>query len=191
MLHSHSATNAAGRHTAMLLHDIPEVKLLNNGDPTHLLGGCLDLTFGSRQLAAGATWETHPHLVSDHFAVITTFNINRPPTVVLPPRWDVKRANWKVFQDYLHDWWSTYSLSEDCDTAEQELITVLIQAAECTIPKKSTGRTHKKDWWFYNDEVREQNHRINSFRKLYRRNPTAENRNTLRAIVQHARSLSL
>ena len=45
ILSSPSRTNEDGHHIAYLLDEYPEVALLNNGEPTHIRGGRLDLSF--------------------------------------------------------------------------------------------------------------------------------------------------
>ncbi|XP_076052833.1 uncharacterized protein LOC143032247 [Oratosquilla oratoria] len=101
MLHLPSPTNETGRHLAVLLEDIPHIRLLNTGEATHTRGRRLDLTLASSDLAAGATWQ------------------------------------------------------------------------------------------FYNEEVREHNHRVNIHRKLYKRRPTPTNLRLLQDVVARAREVSL
>ncbi|XP_050691123.1 uncharacterized protein LOC126982884 [Eriocheir sinensis] len=83
----------AGRHLASVLADVPGVALLNPGEPTHVAGGVLDLSFVSRPLDAGATWELHDHLASDHFATVITLPVAPPLTPPRPPRWNIHRAD--------------------------------------------------------------------------------------------------
>ena len=75
ILSSPSPTNEAGEHLCYILEEIPEIALLNNGQPTHMRGGRLDLTFLSTNLRPHATWQVHPTLMSDHFATNTKIEL--------------------------------------------------------------------------------------------------------------------
>ena len=66
---SPAGNNESGEHLASALGDFPDMCLLNNGQPTHVRGGRLDLSFISLPIRHLATWNVHPTLTSDHFAV--------------------------------------------------------------------------------------------------------------------------
>ena len=85
-------TDAAGRHIHYTLEGHPTVALLNTGVPTHIRGGRLDLTFTSTVLATDADWRLHPTLTSDHYAIITTLQVNRPTIPLPPPKWNLKKS---------------------------------------------------------------------------------------------------
>lgn len=62
ILSSRSETNRAGRHLATLLEGLVGVKLLNNGEPTHIQGNILDLTlFSSYCLGGRGDLDGPPH----------------------------------------------------------------------------------------------------------------------------------
>ncbi|KAG0713960.1 putative RNA-directed DNA polymerase from transposon X-element [Chionoecetes opilio] len=191
LLQSVSPTNAAGRHLAAVLEEVPEVALLNSGEPTHVRGGRLDLTLVSRGLTPGASWRVHPTLTSDHYAVTTTLRIALllPPRHP-PPRWNVHRADWVKFQAVLDEWWARYEPPDDLDQRERDLTAAIERAAEAAIPRKVPGRHRRDNWWFYNEEVREQNHLVNIHRKLYRMRPTPTNLELLKEVVRHAREVT-
>ena len=190
VLHSVSPTNTTGRHLAALLTEVPNVVLLNTGEPTHILGGRLDLTLVSGDLAPGATWQLHPTLTSDHYAAVTTLAVS-PPAPPLPlPRWNVRRADWVAFQAALDQWWGTYTPPADLDQRERDLTAAIERAADAAIPRSTPGRGRRRDWWFYTEEVREHNHRVNVHRKMYRRWPTPLNLELLREVVARARQVS-
>ena len=48
--------------------------IINNGWPTHIGGGTIDLTISSQSLVADK-YEVLPTIGSDHFPIETTFNI--------------------------------------------------------------------------------------------------------------------
>ena len=78
--------DAAGRHIAAMLHEYPEVRLLNLKEATHEKGGALDLMVVSSPISTRATWRVHSHLYSDHFAVIAEVNAHAPPPPPFTPR---------------------------------------------------------------------------------------------------------
>ena len=60
-LESPGPCNRMGIHIIQTLNEMPGVRLLNNGEPTHRDGGRLDLSFISEELCEGSTWEVHPN----------------------------------------------------------------------------------------------------------------------------------
>ncbi|KAG7169759.1 RNA-directed DNA polymerase from mobile element jockey-like 1 [Homarus americanus] len=79
-INSTTRMNLDGRHLVELLTDVPEITLINTGEPTHILGGTLDLAFISTELVPVAQWEVDDELTSDHFATTTTLRME-----LLPP----------------------------------------------------------------------------------------------------------
>ncbi|KAG7169433.1 RNA-directed DNA polymerase from mobile element jockey-like 6, partial [Homarus americanus] len=78
-INSTTRMNLDGRHLVELLTDVPEISLINTGEPTHILGGTLDLTFISTELVPVAQWEMDDELTSDHFATTTTLRMELFP----------------------------------------------------------------------------------------------------------------
>ncbi|KAG7162995.1 RNA-directed DNA polymerase from mobile element jockey-like 46, partial [Homarus americanus] len=104
-INSTTRMNQDGHHLVELLTDVPEITLINTGEPTHILGGTLDLTFISTELVPVAQWEMDDELTSDHFATTITLRVELlPPPPRPPPRWNTKKANWKLYQDELQKW---------------------------------------------------------------------------------------
>ncbi|KAK8372172.1 hypothetical protein O3P69_011867 [Scylla paramamosain] len=167
--------------------NLPEVKLLNSKEPTHIAGGILDLTFISDTLLQEAKWGLHPHLSSDHFATCTTLNfpqLQRPAHV---PKWKIKEANWSSFRDAFQRNLNNIPSTDQLDEMEGRLVTALHQAADTAIPKTKPTTKNHKDNWYYNPEVREYNHRINQARKLHRLYKTDTTRQLLRAAINIAK----
>lgn len=183
-------TDPAGTHLNQLLEDLPAVSLLNTGEPTHIRGGRLDLTFTSDALAARANWVVHPTLTSDHFAILTSLMVDGPPIPLPLPRWDLKRADWPLFQKTVDNWWATYSPAEDLDARSAEFTGAITAAADKAIPKTKPGRVRHRKWWFYTEEVRRHNQRVNDARKIFKKNPTPETRTFLKEIVYRARQVA-
>ncbi|KAK4322166.1 hypothetical protein Pmani_007077 [Petrolisthes manimaculis] len=63
------------------------------------------------------------------------------------------------------------------------------KAAEKSIPRKRTGTRHR-NYWFYCDEIREQNRRIIKHRKLHRRNPSDKSLSLLQELIRHTKEIS-
>ncbi|KAG7176703.1 putative RNA-directed DNA polymerase from mobile element jockey-like 87, partial [Homarus americanus] len=146
--------NQDGHHLVELLTDVPEITLINTGEPTHILGGTLDLTFIS----------TEP-VISDHFATTTTLRVELlPPSPRPPPRWNTKKANWKLYQDELQKMRKQYQRQ-----------TLQIDTT------KTTGSTMTKS----ENRIAE-----SSFRRHLRQYPSPEGVKLLRAAVQHARQIT-
>ncbi|KAG7165289.1 RNA-directed DNA polymerase from mobile element jockey-like 19 [Homarus americanus] len=131
-INSTTRMNQDGHHLVELLTDVPEITLINTGEPTHILGGTLDFTFFSTELV--------PLL---------------PPPPRSPPIWNTKKANWKLYQDELQKWYSNSEPAEDIDQLNQDLTDAIQYAEEKAIPKTNTTNRHHKDYWFNNDEVTE------------------------------------
>ncbi|XP_076059544.1 uncharacterized protein LOC143036181 [Oratosquilla oratoria] len=163
----------------------------HRGGYPHPGGGRLDLTLASSDLAAGATWQVHPTLTSDHFATLTTLPVAPPAPSLPPPRWNIGRADWASFQASLDEWWAAYQPPVDLHQRERDLTAAIERAANAAIPRKAPSRRHRPNWWFYNEEVREHNHRVNIHRKLYKRRPNPTNLRLLQDVVARAREVSL
>ena len=190
LLCSLSNTNDAGNHIAQLLEDLPTVKLLNNGEPTHDRGGRLDLTFTSEVLAHGANWTTHSTLTSDHFAIQIEIQTTLLTIPLPPPKWNLRKANWGLFQAKMNDWWREYNPPMDLDEREEDFTAAITQAADVAIPKTTPARSNRKDWWFFSPEVQQINRRLSAARKLHRRNPCPETVSILRSVAHHKREIT-
>ena len=82
---SPAGNNESGEHLASVLGDFPDMCLLNNGQPTHVRGGRLDLSFISLPLRHLATWNVHATLTSDHFVVSLQLQTPQLPPMPPPP----------------------------------------------------------------------------------------------------------
>ena len=98
-LESPGPCNRTGIHILQTLDEMPGVRLLNNGEPTHRDGGRLDLSFITEELCGGSTWEVHPTLTSDHFAIQTSLMLSKmPPPPPPPKRWNHSKVDWPKFK---------------------------------------------------------------------------------------------
>ena len=185
-LNSVTSTNVAGTHIIQTLDETSGLTLLNNGEPTHINGGRLDLTFLSEVLTNKAHWEVHQTLTSDHFAVLTTLELQRlPPPPPPPKKWNHKKADWSKFKQAMDDWLQTYVPAEQADQLESDIVRALQHAADVSMPIVGNSKQHHKDHWYYCAEVKELNARINRVRKLFRKRRTDENYALLREVANH------
>ena len=189
-LGSRSPANEAGRHLTSLLDELEGIRLLNTGEPTHMLGNPLDLTLVSAPLAEEAAWSVHPTLTSDHFATVTKLAIPLPRLPPVPARWSFKRANWVTFRREVASWWEGYTPPEDVEDFDRDFTAALDRAATVAIPRVVRGRPPPKGWWFYGPRMREVNHRVNYLRRTFRRNRTDRNLQLLREAVLHQRQVA-
>ncbi|XP_050691579.1 uncharacterized protein LOC126983125 [Eriocheir sinensis] len=179
--------NRAGRHLASALEDVPGVALLNTGVPTHMAGGVLDLSFVSQPLAVGATWTLHPHLASDHFASVIALPVPPPVLPQRPPRWNLRRADWPRFRGAVARRLAATIRPDDLEAADERLVDAFTAAADESIPLLRPVAVIHRERWYYTEEVREANHRVNQARKLNRRVNTEATRGLLRAAVRRVR----
>ncbi|KAK3885412.1 hypothetical protein Pcinc_010371 [Petrolisthes cinctipes] len=95
------------------------------------------------------------------------------------------------FQASLDEWWADYQPPDDLHQQERDLTAAIQTAATTAIPMCTPSRRHQTDWWYYNDEVREHNHRVNLHRKLYKKRPNPSNLRLLQEVVARAWQVSL
>ena len=108
-LESPSPCNRTGIHIVQTLDEMPGVRLLNNGEPTHRDGGRLDLSFITEELCGGSTWEVPPTLTSDHFAVQTSLTLSKnasPSTAA--EKMESFKVDWPKFKRSINEWIAMY-----------------------------------------------------------------------------------
>ncbi len=180
--------NRDGHHLADVMANVPEATLLNTiGEPTHIQGGILDLSFASPHLSHGAKWELHDHLASDHFATTIKINCEKPSTPALVLRWNTKKADWPRFREEILHHLAQTEPGLTADDLEHRLVDAFHHAANKAIPKTKKPTHNYKDRWYYDQRVKEYNHRINQARKLNRTHNTKTTRELLRAAIRTAR----
>ena len=183
ILSSPTPNNETGAHIVHVLDNFQNIAIVNNGQPTHIRGGRLDLTFITATLRTLVTWSIHPTLMSDHFATVTEIEMPQlPPIPPPPPRWDLSTADWGIFQRELLHWAENYTLPDDINQLEQDLTNAFHRAADKAMRIKTPGNYTYKDSWYYCKEVRELKTTLNRVRKLHRRRPTPENLELLIAV---------
>lgn len=166
ILNSSSSTCENGEHIALMLEEFEEVTLLNNGRPTHIRGGRLDLTLITKPLRQFTQWEIHPTTMSDYFALSIRVQLPQlPPIPPPPPRWNQELADWTAFRGSLETWLRDYNPPDDIDQLELELVAAIQAAADQSMPKKNKGNYTYTDSWYYCPEVRSLKTRLNRARK--------------------------
>ena len=143
----------------------------------------MDLSFISLPLRHLATWNVHPTLTSDHFAVSLQLQTPQfPPMPPPPPKWNQDLANWVTFQRELEAWGAHYSPPDDIDLLETDLQEAIHRAANSSMPLRRPGKYTYKESWYYCPEVRELKARLNRVRKIFRRRRTPENLELLQTV---------
>ena len=185
ILSSTQPANEDGEHIAFLLEEIEGICLLNNGRPTHIRGGRLDLSFINTHLRGRTTWAIHPTITSDHFGITTKINIPKlPPPPPPPPKWNQSLANWTKFQNFLKQWSENYVPPEDTDLLEADIVLAFHNACKASMPKTKQPKYNYKDAWYYSPEVKKLKNRLNRVRKIFRKNPTDTNHGLLTEVTK-------
>ena len=178
--------NLPVRAIIQTLDEMPGVRLLHNGEPTHRDGGRLDVSFITEEPCGGSTWEVLPTLTSDSFAVQTSLTLSKmPPPPPPPKRWNHSKADWPKFKHSINDWIATYRPADDINQLEKDLVEALQNAADASIPVVVPTSHQHKDNWYYCPEIKELNAKMNRVRKIWRRNRTEENYELLKEVATH------
>lgn len=178
-----------GQHLQEQLINSTAVMLNEPNVPTSIYGSTLDLAIASPQVAAAAEWYQLDELTSDHIAtgIEITNSFKKTPDTHRPPRWIIEKANWTLFAEKLH----TLSLKNtnqalSLDQLLQSLSQDLNEAATAAIPL-----TKPKDFRgprsFLPPEAKQWTREISRLTKLFKANPTEQNKTELRAVQQEAR----
>ena len=182
-----NATCATGRTIADAAQDLNLV-ILNSGEPTHINGGCIDLTIVSSDLAHRTTWTVMDSVVSDHFGIWFNLHVPKPPSTTPLIRRNFKKADWTLYSSVLEQALQRTDLPHTSQQLNHTISTLMNSAADTAIPS-TKPLTRRKDAWYYNERVKEMKTRINQHTKLLKRHPTAENRAILRQVLNHAKTV--
>ena len=179
--------NRSGHHIAEAMANIPEARLLNSGEATHIAGGILDLSFVSQNSSSGRKMGNTPSPGKRPLRHL--HKTQHPPARKTNTHTQVEGQRSKLvpLQGHLPKEIANIPESNTIDEMEARLTTTFHQAADTAIPKtKPTNRNHK-DRWYYNADVKQYNHRINQARKLNRKHNTDTTRKLLCAAISIAR----
>lgn len=189
-LSSPRPSNAAGRHLLEMLTDPGGLHLINDVSvPTHIMNGRLDLSLVSTHFHSTSKWSLHPTLTSDHFAICIFIEVAAlPPPRLPPPAFNMRLANWSTFHATSEDLFESTQAPEVLEDQEQHIIQTILTAARSSIPLKKDHFISHRDHWIHGPRVKELNHRVNSARKAYRRDPNPQTRLYLQSVVRHVSS---
>ena len=169
------ANNAAGSSLNDQLVQLDTHILMNTPHvSTTVHDTVIDLSLVSNEMAANTYWSIYPGFVSDHLAVLLTIVNTRPPdSIPRPKRWLLELADWDKYKDELQERSAEMEWHGDLEVNEQQLVAVILQAAEIAIPK-STGAASNRPYWRNNHGVMLARRTYNVALKKYRRNPLPE-----------------
>lgn len=108
-----------------------------------------------------------------------------PPPPIQVEYWDIKRADWNLFQEVYEEAIHSQNEPEDLDDCEKNIITCLRFAADAAIPKKKMPHKRRKEYWFYNEEVKILNNNLNRLRRHYRKTRDPEDLNCMLIYRDH------
>ena len=171
--------------------------ILNDGSPTHVLGGSMDVTLVSKSLANRSSWEVDPEsLTSDHFGILLTIHwVQVPEDDPHRPKWVTSRADWDQYR------WNMETVLEDASpppadnlgAASEFVLHVLNAAADGAIPQV-TSKPKRADQWYLNERVLRAKEEVNYCRRRYAATRSLQNRrrlasanNFLRSVTKEAR----
>jgi len=183
--------NTTNRH-GLLIEQLmlsSDLYLLNTGHPTHFHTqtasfSCIDIALCSLNLAAELSWEVSSDLYgSDHFPAIL-WEVDSSTPMNRRPKFLIEKADWKAFKALTTIDIDDNDIPEDIDAMLEVFNSVVINAANSTIPK-STGKFKSKPvpWW--NQECKVANEKKKTALRKYqhtRSNNDKINYNRLRAI---------
>lgn len=84
----------------------------------------------------------------------------------------------------LDSWSETYTLPHNINDTERDLVRIFRSALEKACPVSYHGNRQYKDYWYYDDEVKELHARGNTARKQFKRHRSDDNRELLQAAVR-------
>ena len=130
------ANNAAGSSLNDQLVQLDTHILMNTPHvSTTVHDTVIDLSLVSNEMAANTYWSIYPVLVSDHLAVMLTIvNTRLPDSTTRPDRWLLELADWDKYIDELQDRSAEMEWHGDLEVNQQQLVAVILQAAEIAIP---------------------------------------------------------
>ena len=143
---SEEKTDTRGNMLAEWIDENPFI-LLNTGEPTHISTIAtfthIDITICSPDLAAEIDWEIYPDpMNSDHLPINIGTSIYT--TTEQLPKWNINKANWKLFQDNIDLSHNFESANDACKKVTENLI----KSAKIAIPQSSTAPKRPSAYWW-------------------------------------------
>ena len=137
--------------------------------PTTQYDTTIDLTIVHTSLAAISDWSIYENLISDHFPIMLTIQTGyTSPVATSNPKWCLHKADWEAFKLKLTELSTTIKLNGSIEEHAKGLTDILLQAAECCIPKTNPHKKKQK-YWCYNNEVKLTKWSLNRSLKMLRK----------------------
>jgi len=168
--------------------DLYNIMLLNTGEPTHINGGSIDLTFATPGIASKSTWLVSDKAMSDHFATITYIQIDKVPAPPRRERINLNKTDWDKYRKFMDEMLkSNLIIPDDLDNMEKYIVDIFIAATEKATPKFTKNcYSNMKNDKFQNVRTKEINNRVNQLIKNFRKNNSEENKKALRLMQEYA-----
>ena len=148
--------------------------------PTTTYNTTIDLAIIHCNIAAKANWDIYESFASDHFAIIISWYPGPLLERTLSqPKFQMNKADWPKFQEVINTELIGFQSSDDIDDYNQQLLHMLTNAAEQSIPKSTQGGAVKK-YWRYDLGVKCAKQDYNRANRHYRQNRTDDNKITMR-----------
>lgn len=157
---SHLWGSANTNSRGSLLEDVIlsyDLAILNTGAPTHFSTHCsftnVDLTLCSSSLFPMFSWYTLDCLHgSDHYPIITSFDINTPNTPTIPrAKFLIDQADWPKFQSSCCLLASRYPISTNVNKEAATIKKIILTAAHLSIPQTKRRKISRAVPWWNND----------------------------------------
>ena len=176
--------NRAGSHLSNWLAENDSFIVLNEGEPTHIQGGVLDLAIATIRTANNANWSVAPDVCSDHYGILITFNNINTGSVIMPrSRWNAGKADWHKFKNLLNDLNLNYPNENiSLEELDEEIIFEITNAANKAIPKINTTFRAYKPAAVSTPKITELKKLYNQALKEHKKFYTENTRATLREI---------
>jgi exonuclease III len=156
-LWGHPSSNSLGRMIEEIIDETDYV-VMNTGEPTHQNqhGGmsALDITLCSPNIAANCSWTVNDNctLGSDHLPTITVVGDVIHGDDNLAEKFNLKKADWKLFKAKSCDFFANVKPSPDIETLELEIRSAILEAAIYSIPKSKQPKIKTKSVPYWDGE---------------------------------------
>ncbi|KAK3609526.1 hypothetical protein CHS0354_041577 [Potamilus streckersoni] len=150
-----NTTNTRGKQIYQLI-DNTEMVILNDCSPTRMdphtgKMSVRDLTIITPKLRHDTQWRVLHHSTwgSDHFPIQININTKQAPETDTPKlTWNLKKANWELYQNYLKGTSLEEIRNPDINTFYKNVIEKLHIAADSSIPKLNRQpKQFNLPWW--------------------------------------------
>lgn len=145
--------------------------------PTHLLGGYIDYSINSGVIQQNVTVDTVDDLVSDHFALLTTYTVPVDThTSHLRPKVTIPRKYSGIYVEHLSHWFSTYT-PQDVPSFYADLVAFTTKFHNYYVlkthrRKKAPSSTRPR--WTLDERLEVAKGKVSDLAQQYRRTQTSD-----------------